>query len=811
MKIYQQTYRFAKILSLTLLATSCYAADLGNIGFDDWIISNSCSKDENKLCNGYYRQPFSVESKTTPEQPITITSDEANFIAKGTSVFNGNVIAIQNEKMIYADKATVQHNEQTGELETITALGRVKISQPGLRIDGTQATTYIKSDRKVIDNAVYRIYDHHARGTAKALVVDGKSKMFLTPGSYTTCAPDSNAWRLQASEIDLNKQNGRGQAWHAKLYLKDVPVFYWPYVNFPIDNRRQTGFLQPEFDTSSLDGKTIIVPFYWNIAPNYDSTIRSKYMSLRGFKFDTEWRYLTTSSNGVIRFDFLPHDRVYQQLRNESYANPAFMQATDQATVLRRNDLKPRDFRYRIGWVNTTALHRNLILNINYNDASDGNYLYNFPNDEWNYTHNLASTVYALQRASLLQNSLFGALRVTMEDYKTFYVVNGPSGVQQLSKLPEVAFSSSVLYLPAGFNALINANFTMFRPKIIPDNNILLNYGRRFQMRPALNYSIIKPGWFIMPRVQVNSVQYTDLHISPTSIAAGVSPNSSNLVIPMYDVKTGLIFDRPTSFNNTDLLQTLEPQVYYLYVPYKDQSQIPNFDTGVIAFDYNQVFRDNRFSGLDRVADANQFGLGLTSKLISADTGEELGMLGVGKILYINENIFYRADPKRVEKHWSPWAVRAKLRLSKEYNLEANWVRNKYETQTASLQLQYYADATHVINFGYEYISGILPSNVKQINISTAWPLSERFRLLGKATYDLEFKRELDILAGFEYHTCCTAFRLVYNKLWLPELSSNRAYDYRVRLQFIFKGLGNGLGNADNAYIAREIPGYRSQ
>lgn len=818
MKIYQQISNIAKILLLAILATACHAKDLSNIGFDDWIVSNTCSQNSNILCNGYYKQPNYIITNDTTKQPITITSDEANFISKGTAKFIGNVVATQGVRMIYADKALVEHNPTSGELEKITATGHVKIMQPGLRVDGTKAVANIDTDRKTVTDAVYRIYARHARGTAKSLIVDGQNKMILSPGSYTTCAPDSNAWCLKASETKFNSETGRGQAWHAKLYLKEIPIFYFPYVSFPIDKKRHTGFLQPSYENSSLNGDTFIAPFYWNIAPNYDSKITTNYMSLRGWKFDTLWRYLNTFSESSLLFDFLPHDRAYQAMRNNLYADPGFMQSTDQATVLRRNDLKPRDFRYKIGFKNTTNLYKNLVLTVDYNDASDGDYLYDFYNSNWNYTNNLASTIYALQRATLQYNSVIGSLRYQLEQYKTFHVVNGPSGTQQLSKLPEITFNSATAFLPAGTYALMNAHFSQFRPSIIPDNSTLLSYGHRFHMRPALGLSISEPGWYFMPRVQLNYLQYTDLHISPTDINAGVSQFNSNLMIPMYDLKTGLVFERDTSFRYTQLFQTLEPQIYYLYVPYKDQHQLPNFDSGVIDFDYNQVFRDNRYSGLDRVAAANQFGLGLATRFFKLATGVEQGMLAVGRILYMRDKVLQLNETYDYDQRWSPWAIRARFNIDSQYSLEANLVRNSRATETASLQFQYLRNTSQVINFGYEYIrspevddlTGQYQSDIKQINLSSAWEFTPMLRLLGKFTYDLRFHRQLDVLAGLEYHTCCTALRAIWTKTWLPEVSTTRSYNNSIRLQFIFKGLGGGLGNAESSYIEREIPGYKA-
>jgi LPS-assembly protein len=824
MKTFQHIMHGARILLYALLAPCCYAATLDNLGFDDWVISGSCTKDANILCNGYYkpREYATMNDPYTPNQPITITSDEASFVAKGTSVFNGNVIATQGNKIIYANKATVLHNEQSGDLEKVTASGRVQIMQPGVRVDGTEATAYVKADKQIIDNAVYRRYDNHSRGESKTLTIYDRDKMQLCPGTYTTCAPDSNAWYLKASEANFNKTTGRGEAWNARMYLKDVPVFYWPYVNFPIDDRRQTGFLQPSYESPSNNGATLIIPFYWNVAPNYDFTVTSKYMSKRSWKFDTVTRYLTRKSNGKLKFDFLPHDRAYEALRNQKYDDPAFMLSNDTATVLQRNDLKPRDFRYGFTYTHTTNFTEKFSLNIDYTDASDGNYLNDFNNNTYQFANNQGWTLYALQRGNLQYTDVFGTLKYQLEQYKTFYITNGPVGQQQLSKLPEIILNSATVNLPKNFSFVVNATYVDFKPRLVPDNNVALNYGQRFFIRPGLQYTLSEPGWFIIPRVQLNYVQYANLHLTASSVQSptnpqGINPNHPHLAIPMYDLKTGLIFERPTDFNNVGLLQTLEPTAYFLFVPNKNQNFLPNFDSVINQFDYYQVFRDNRYAGYDRVSQASQVGLGLATKLYRETNGEELAMLGIAQIRYFAPNTVPIVETGNVDPDWSPIAIVGRLRVAPKYSFEGNFIRDNVSTKTASFLMQYMHSKHRLLNFSYEFIRSTEPdditgqteSNQKQISASTAWQLVSQFRFLGRYTYDLDYMREKLVLAGFEYHTCCTALRFVWTKTWQPSTLTNRDYIHGFGLQFIFKGF-TGVGNMEDQAIAALIPGYNA-
>ncbi len=812
-RIYQFLPLIAKFSFLIALSSNLLAKQSADNIFDDWVPAGLCSQHSSILCDGCY-DPLVLPNKHD-DSPIEISSDTVNF-SKGISVFKGHVLAEQGKRAIHADAATVKYNSAK-ELEEIRVVGNVKLLQPGIRVDGSKAIAYIQQSREEIINPVYRIYAKHARGQAKSATFTNGNTLTLKDATYTTCAPSSNAWYLAASTTVLNKQTGRGEAWNAALYAKDVPIFYFPYVNFPIDKRRQSGLLQPEFENSSLNGKTLVVPYYWNIAPNYDATITTNYMSSRGFKFDSIFRFLTKNSHGAVDFDFLPNDRAYRALRNSLYADPTFMNSTDSETIVRRNDVGSSNFRYRIAVKDVTYINPCWLFALDFTDASDGNYLYDFQPDSPSYINDKNSSLYALQRASLQNFNRLGTFRALVERHQTFHVINGPSGTEQLTKLPTLDFNSAVFPLYQGFETYVRASFTNFRSNVIPDSGMNLTYGQRTHIRPVLAYPIVKPGWFVIPRAQVNYVQYDHLHVSPVDAANGIQDGHTSIAIPMFDVKTGIILERNTKIRNTPVLQTLEPQIYYLYVPKRNQNHIPNLDSGLLTFDYNQLFRDNRYTGGDFIGDANQLSFGIATKFYHAYTGAEQGFLGLGKIKYFR-NVVLLLDQEldKTDKHWSPWALVAKFHINSDFNLEGNMVTTTRSVEIASLQMQYKPNKRNVLNISYEYLkdaqpddlTGLLNSNLDQVGMSFAWQVTSPLRLLGKLSYDLRFHRYLDSLAGFEYHTCCTALRFVWSREWLSEIADERSHNNIFRLQFIFKGFGS-IGNATNRYIASLIPGYQ--
>lgn len=803
---------FKRYQLLSLLAI--LAAPSHSVEFDDWITTRHCKNSENRLCKGYYEQPvFEIEDGSSEKQ-ITITSDQGEFVAKGRSNFLGNVVAKQGNKIIYADRTVVEHNDD-GKLETITAYGNVRIIQPGIRVDGDKAVSKIDLNQKIIDEAYYRIYDSRGRGFATTLTITDNDKMSLTNSTYTTCAPNSNAWKVKSKRTEINKTTGRGEAWHSKLYVREMPVFYWPYLNIPIDDRRQTGFLQPSFESTQDSGSTFIVPFYWNMAPNYDSTITTNYMSKRGWKFDTQFRFLTKQSEGKIYFDFLPDDDVYKNLRKTKLADSGFINAAESHDKLRRNDLRNSNFRYRYGIEDKIKINEHLSLSVDYHEASDGNYLFDFFKHQRGYLLGKTSPTHALQQGTVTYTDYWGTLRYQLQQYETFHVVDGPSGEQQLRKLPEITYNSSS-YEINNFSMRLDSVYTDFKTKVVNDSEQLLSFGERWQVRPALSYPYQDVFWHITPRVQLNHVEYSNMHLSPQDKLQ--NKYGTSMTIPIYDVRGGLIFERDTIFNKNDFIQTLEPELYYLYVPERNQDSLPIFDTGINTFDYYQVYRDNRYSGFDRVSEADQLGIGVSSQFLEADSGEQKAMLGIGRIRYFRDRILRLDEISSAEKHWSPLAMFGRWNVNQEYSIEGNFVRERQQTLLASITARYQPTPTNVINISYQSGRSVVPDNlhriyethVKQIIASTAWEVTPKLRVLGRIEYDLRFKRSLANLVGFEYHTCCTAVRFVWQRDWEPHLVELKRNNFRMRLQVIFKGLGGGVGNAQDRYISGLIPGYQA-
>jgi LPS-assembly protein len=786
--------------------------------FDDWVISPGT----HQLCEGYYCEapaPFPGKPKEFLEQqPTTITANRGEFHNEGSSTLNGEVHLIQGNRQLTADRAIINRSATTHKLETVTALGGVRLLEPGLRLDGTHANVYVPQNKQTIYNARYRLYGRHARGTASTIEVFNKTRMILKNATYTTCNPFQNIWILKAREVNLNTETGRGHARHAYMTVKDIPVFYFPYVDFPIDNRRQTGFLFPNFSNTNNSGFEIATPFYWNIAPNYDATLTPRILSKRGPEVQGQFRYLLPRSTGSLSGTYLSNDRAYRQFRNKSLANPKFPSNDPRITALKRKD----NSRRALSAQHTTVLSPNWHANLNYNAVGDDNYFMDLGN-----SLNTAGTNYLRQQADLSYYDEYWVGRARLQSHQTLHPYNGPVTQEPYQRAPQLTAQNFYPDLPYGFEWAMRTEFTNFAHKRNPFNQDPFTTGNRFYMRPNLTYPMTGSYWFVKPRIQYDIAAYS-LVLSPADRNHQYLKNP-NRHIPMFDIDTGLTFERNYNTRHTHFVQTLEPRAYYLYIPYKNQNLFPNFESSYPGFDYNQLYRDNRFSGLDRLGDTNQVTLGVTNRFLEGNTGSERLNLSAGQILYFKDRKVTtcnnQLNPECIKqelpnhkRRCSPLAALARLHLQEVWNANTSieWDTYRNRRDKTSFWVQYHPSQLNVLNAGFQFLRRnpakmdprtLMPEQLQQFDTSGAWVLNEQWRFLGRWNYDIRNHRSNEMLAGLEQQGCCTAVRLSLMRYLLPNDGQKR-YTNGVFFQFIFKGFA-GVGHRQVNTLSRSIPGYQ--
>lgn len=814
-------------------ASPLWASSLKENPFDDWQPTDDCAS----LCKGNYIEappPFPGKSEAAlAKEPIEATADSAELPKSGPVLLRGGVHVIEGNRQLFGNKAILERN-QSGKLSKGDILGNVELLEPGMRVEGTQASFNQEKDIKTIENADYRLYTHHARGTADKIVVQGKSCMTLYKATYTTCAPRQNTWELRASKVKLNKVTGRGRAYHSRLYVKDIPIFYSPFLDFPIDDRRETGFLYPSFGMSKNSGKEFTLPFYWNMAPNYDSTFTGRYLSERGLEGTALFRYLSRNTVGEIEGTFLPNDKKYKKFQQETLAFHPTIPKNDPRLRGLKGDANRAFLRFRHG----SQFNPNLSTLLQYQEAGDDNYFYDFGD-----TLEGAATVQLLQQGELFyrDQNWNNALRV--RQYQTLHPVKGPGAGNVYRLMPQLTLVNNFMDLPWGLQTGMSANLTRFDIAPNPYTYLPLTRGNRFQVRPYIMLPIMHPGWFLKPRLQWD---FLGDAVTLSKFDERFLSRDPTRQLPMFDVDSGLIFERLINFRSTPYIQTLEPRLYYLYVPYKNQNNIPIFDTAALLFEYNQLFRDNRFSGFDRIGDANQLTYAVSTRFLTAKGGAERLSATVGQIAYFRDRVVTACNPNqpgitpnciRIEnpnhkKPFSNIAGASRLRINHSWSglLDAEWNPYLNTTEKTGLTLQYHPDEENVVNIGYQYLRRNLnqinpktrqPFPMFQTDLSFAWKIAEDWRVIGRWHYDHKNNRPIDTLVGLEYQGCCTAVRfsvfsfLEPKYLFVLDVPSSRTatkapnmYQTGFQIQFVFKGFGNVGQKAIQKTLTSSIPGY---
>lgn len=786
--------------------------------FDDWV--ESCEPDN--LCGGYYCEeppphPDASDSFLA-KQPITVTASHAEFTQEGSSLLRGNVHLIQGNRQVKADSATICRDPKTKKIDTIRARGAIRILEPGLRLEGEEAYISLPTDVKTLSDARYRIYSRHARGTARAMTAFSNTRLFLQDATYTTCKPYQNNWELRASLVNLNRITGKGYARAARMYLRNIPVFYFPSVTFPIDKRRETGFLFPAIGRSRNSGFELATPFYWNLAPNYDATITPRVLSKRGMDFQGQFRYLLPYGEGELLAGLLPYDDAYYSFKKQKQLIPDYP-ANDPRTraLLRGNNSRTAFFAKH-----NSQFNRNWSGNINYNIVGDDNYFMDLGT-----TLFAAGNTQLLQQAQLNYQDEYWKVFSRVQSHQTLHPYYGPLNTEVYRRLPQIAFVNECYDLPCGFEWLSQgelSNFTHTRNAFTAEP---VTTGGRYFLRPGLGYSYRRPWMFFKPRLQFDMMSYSlALSSEDRRNRQAVNPKRT---LPILDVDTGLIFEKNVKLGECPYVQTLEPRAYYLYVPYQNQNNFPNFDSSYPGFDYNLLYRDNRFNGFDRLGDANQITLSATTRFLTAAGGSEQLSLTAGQIYYfqpprvtlgnslLNPAVFDRELPFR-NKHLSPLVGLGRLKCDEQWFAIASLEWNMYrkDISKAAFWVQYHPTDLTVFNLGYQYLQhnpvvnfprNQLSQHLKQIDASAAYELTHEFRLLGQWNYDLQNRRSNTALLGLEHQGCCTAFRVSWVTYLLPN-AGIREYNTGIFFQFVFKGFSSVGHREIGGTIAKSIPGY---
>ncbi|QDD90883.1 LPS-assembly protein LptD [Pseudomonas oryzihabitans] len=779
-------------------------------------------------CSGAYvepQRPGMYDNTPTSKAPTYISAKASRYEQEQqVATLAGDVVLRQGGMQVESQEANLHQLENRGELK-----GNVKFRDNGVLMVGDKADLQLDNGQVQIDNAEFVMHQNHARGSALYAKRGDDAIIRLKDGTYTTCEPGSNAWQLKGNTVTLNPATGLGYATNATLRVKDIPVLYTPFIYFPIDDRRQSGFLAPSISTSSDTGFAITTPYYFNLAPNYDATLYPRYMAKHGLQTEGEFRYLTHSSEGQVYGSYL------KDTDPEHAGEP---EATDN--------------RWLYGWKNRSGLDSRLLAEVDYTRISDPYYFQDLDTDL-----GINKPTYVNQQGRLTYRGDNFTAALNMQAYQLATV----SDVTPYNRLPQLTVNGALPYHPGGldftydteavrfersfddntyFDIDEKGNRTNFRTR--PDVNIFglaRANGNRYNLAPGMALPMTQSWGFLTPAVRYYYTQYDlDLDSKGVRDLGGSYDKTPSREVPLFSLDSGLYFDRSSNLFGEGGKQTLEPRAKYLYVPYRDQSDIPIFDTGENTFSYNALWRDNRFTGTDRIGDANQVGLGVTSRFIEPN-GFERANVSLGELFYFQDREVQLPGlennlPDDATTSRSPYALAGMYRFNRDWRLngEYNWDPILRHTDSGSLMFHYQPEAQpgKILNVGYRYRDNVrvydpnlgrftYNSNdykIDQHDISFIWPIVPQWSAIARWQFDYNKSRTLEAFGGFEYDNCCWKLRLI-SRYWLKSeddvyyTSQSSEADRGIFLQIVLKGLGNVFGGKTEGFLDRGIQGYRER
>lgn len=703
----------------------------------------------------------SVPLDAVRDLPIDITADRVDYDRNAELIqLQGDIEILQDDRRLEAGRASF--DRRSGQVK---ATGPIYLESPGIRLTGESAEYNLETRRGTLDEAGYRLFDNaNLRGEAERAWVRSDRLSRYRDISYTTCPPGRSDWSLKARELELDQAKGMGTARHARIRILDIPVLYSPYLHFPIDGRRRSGLLIPTFGSSDETGTDITLPYYWNIAPNMDATFMPRYMSSRGLMLGAQFRHLARFQTLEVNTEVLPDDRKAPE------------EGARGALRVTQNG------RLGSGWSSY----------LDYATVSDDRYLEDFGN-----RLDVTSVRNLSQRADLNYAGDGWRLLGRLQEFQTVDTSIAPAN-RPYGQLPHIEFELDPQRWKGPIEYSFQGQYDYF------DHSAAV-HGNRLVAIPSVHMPLRRGFGYLIPRARLFYTGY-DLVDQTEGL-----PDQPSHLIPSLDIDSKLIFERDTDWLGTSALQTLEPRLYYVLTPYEDQSDTPRFDTTALDFSFASLFRPNRFTGYDRIGDANRLTLGLTSRTIANRTGQELFRMSVGQVYYFDHRRVQLSGDAVDTDLSSSVAGEFSARLTPEWTgvFSAQWNPNQTEQpwEKRVLQLRYAPKDDRLINLAYRFNLGDQPAEqYEDTDISFQMPLGSRVRVVGRWLYSMLNDETVEAFAGVEVGRCCWRLRLLGQHL---KRSADADGSTSVMLQLELAGLGS-FGNQIDKLLERGIYGYHS-
>jgi len=666
---------------------------------------------------------------------IRVAADNAELTAEGDSSFTGNVSLQYRAQRLETEAA--RWDRESGR---VVALEGARYLQPGLMVEADTLEFHPAEGEAILTGNRYLLPQQPATGGAERIRARDTGRIRMEEVTYTTCPGDDPDWLLKIGRLRLDTDREVGEARQVTLRFFDKPLIYWPYLSFPLSDRRKTGFLVPEFGQSTRSGLEVRMPFYLNLAPEYDLLVTPTLLSSRGLSLDNEFRYLTRQSRGELGLDYLYRDRTLPDNDSRIWAQLSHVTRLDN------------------GWRLIAELE----------DVSDTDYF-----QDLGQSPQVTSRTH-LER--LVQADYAGETwRITAraQNFRTLDL-GIPEDERPYARLPQVIANGLWRQGLLGLDWSLRTEAAAFSRSVGVE-------GGRAVLEPGVSLPLETPGFFLTPSASMRMVQYTLTNTAPGE------DDAPGYAAPILSVDAGLLLERQTSSGK--YVQTLEPRVLYAFIPQRDQAELPLFDSGRPDFNYVQLFRANRYLGADRLGDTNQVSIGLTTRLLESASGREFLTAAIGKAWYFDEPEVTLPDESPETAGSSPVVLELGLGLFRNWNANVGyqWDDSNDRTRLAQFRVQYQPAPNKVVNLAYRY----RPELLEDVAFSFGWPVAERWSFVSALEYSLRDKTTVDRLLGVQYESCCWAIRAAATQQVSRRDGST---DNAVRLQIEFKGLGGSSG-----------------
>ncbi len=736
-----------------------------------------CGKREDYRGSDFLLSP--ADRSAREKAPLEITSDYGELHGGEVANFSGAARVTRADQSLYGDLLS-----RHAWANTMSANGSVTYQEKGMSFSSDSGYLDLGNDQGVLRNSQFILSTVPARGTSRVTYFDSKDLSRYEQFTYTACPPGNRDWMMHADNVKINKETGQGTAKHAWMEFKGVPFLYSPLMTFPVDDRRQSGFLAPSFGYSQVRGFDLTIPYYFNLAPNYDLTVWPRLLTNRGVLLHGDFRYLTPYNQGRLIAEVLPDDWETHTTRGE------------------------------VGFLDNAWLAENFRTHVDLNYVSDQNYLQQLGNQlaliDFNYVRSNATATYT--------GSNWGLSSAV----DTFQTINPaiPEINQPYFRLPSFNGYYSTGIADTGLNFFTTGEIVNYYHTTNVD-------GQRLNLRPRLQYPLRSAAGFVVPSLTLQMTQYT------LQQQAEGKPTSPNRTLPIASIDSGLFFERDVTLGSSTYTHTLEPRLFYVYIPYQNQDDFPLFDTINYDFNYTQLFRENRFTGADRLGDTNQVTTALTSRLADQSSGRERLRATFGQIYYFAPRrvALPGFEPESAALSNLIGDVTAQLTDRWSLNVAGQWspyeqdpsdgnVTGATQFQRRQISLHYGGANNELFNVGYLYLNQ--PQNqdfrVDLIDTSARLPIpwTEGWHAIGRWQYSLLTDTTLEAFLGLERETCCWRFTIlgrhyVNNITATGQVNSGQftaSANNAVFMQFELKGLTR-IGDQIEKLLYRSIRGYR--